>query len=140
MRFIFCYLICGLFVFSPDPALATSSCDITQNTAGGQIIDKGPYRLVYHTAPETLTIGKFFELTVAICTKDGSPSPDVLKVDATMPMHGHCMNYRPNVKKTGPGKFTAKGLMMHMAGSWRLQFDVRQGSTSTRIATNLTLK
>jgi hypothetical protein len=57
-----------------------------------------------------------------------------------MPMHGHGMNYRPSVKRSAPGKFQATGLMMHMAGSWVLRFDVRQGDKATRLQTKITLK
>ncbi len=140
MRFLLLFLISGFFTFSSEPVLAAFNCDGLQKATSGQILEKGPYRLVYRTDPETLTVGKFFGLTIGICTTDGSPLPDSLKVDATMPMHSHGMNYRSTVQNIAPGQFTAKGLMMHMAGSWMLQFDVRQGSTSTRIATKLTLK
>jgi hypothetical protein len=57
-----------------------------------------------------------------------------------MPMHGHGMNYRPTIKHSAPGSFQAKGLMMHMTGSWVLRFDVRQGDKTIRMQTKLTLK
>jgi len=57
-----------------------------------------------------------------------------------MPMHGHGMNYRPTIKHSAPGSFQAKGLMMHMTGSWVLRFDVRQGDKTIRMQTKLMLK
>ncbi|NKB19459.1 MAG: hypothetical protein GKS01_02840 [Alphaproteobacteria bacterium] len=103
-------------------------------------IEQGSYRLIFQTQPKKITVGKFFSLRVDVCSKDGSPLPDGLKIDATMPMHGHGMNYRPSVQQLAPGKFKAKGLMMHMAGSWLLRFDIRQGDKATRMQTKLILK
>jgi hypothetical protein len=136
MRLQSLLLACALFAFSPTQPAAASECDHT----GGLQIKKGPYRLVFQTNPKKPSVGKFFGLTISVCTTDGSPLPDGLKIDATMPMHGHGMNYRPTVKRSAPGKFQATGLMMHMSGSWVLRFDVRHGDKATRMQKKLVLK
>lgn len=130
-------LACALLSFASAQASAGSDCNSRQN---GQQIEKGPYRLAFQTEPSNITVGKFFDLAISVCTTDRSPLPDGLKIDVIMPMHGHGMNYRPSVKRSAPGKFQATGLMMHMAGSWVLRFDVRQGDKATRLQTKITLK
>lgn len=128
-----------LFASTSSPAKASSPCEIMGSSDGNKI-EKASYQLFFQTDPKNITVGKFFTLKVHICPTDGSPLPDGLKIDAMMPMHGHGMNYRPTVKQTAPGIFQAKGLMMHMAGSWMLRFDIRRGDRSTRVQTKLILK
>ena len=133
-------LACAFFAFSSVQSATASECDITGSLHKGRQIEKGPYRLVFQTEPKNLAVGKFFSLTISVCTTDGSPLPDGIKVDATMPMHGHGMYYRPIIKRSAPESFQAKGLMMDMSGSWVLRFDVRQGDKTIRMQTKLMLK
>jgi cytochrome c peroxidase len=42
-----------------------------------------------------------------------------------MPEHRHGMNYAPEVKPLGPGRWRAEGLMFHMPGKWEFVFEVR---------------
>jgi cytochrome c peroxidase len=70
---------------------------------------------------ENVSVAKHFKIDVAACSKSGPP-PETLKVDATMPEHQHGMNYAPSVKKLGPGRWQAEGLMLHMPGRWELIF------------------
>jgi cytochrome c peroxidase len=62
---------------------------------------------------------------VAACAKPGHALPDELKLDALMPEHKHGMNYAPAVKRLGPGRWRAEGLMFHMPGKWQLVFELR---------------
>jgi hypothetical protein len=57
-------------------------------------------------------------------TRPAQPLPVALRVDADMPAHRHGMNYRTTVTALGDGRFRAEGLMFHMAGRWRLLFDL----------------
>lgn len=69
-------------------------------------------------------VGMFFGLEVAVCARTGA-RPAELRVDAQMPEHRHGMNYRPGVASRGDGRFTARGLLLHMPGRWEFSFDVR---------------
>jgi len=140
MRFQSLLLAYALIAFYSAQATAASECNATGGQHNAQQLEKGPYRLTFRTTPRNITVGKFFDLTISVCTTDQSPLPDGLKIDAMMPMHGHGMNYRPSVKHSAPGKFQATGIMMHMAGSWVLRFDVRQDDKATRLQTKITLK
>jgi cytochrome c peroxidase len=68
-------------------------------------------------------IGKHFSLEIAACAKAGG-EPKSLKVDAHRPEHRHGMNYAPSLKKTGPGRWRADGLLLHMPGKWEFVFEI----------------
>jgi cytochrome c peroxidase len=78
-------------------------------------------RFVLAFKPEPVAVAKHFKVEIAACSKSG-PLPESLKVDATMPEHRHGMNYAPTVKKLGPGRWQADGLMFHMPGRWEFVF------------------
>jgi cytochrome c peroxidase len=102
----------------------------------GTRLESPRYALAFNASPE---VGKFFSLDVAVCAKPGSPPPESLKVDAHMPEHRHGMNYAPEVKPLGPGRWRAEGLMMHMPGKWEFVFEVRGGGRSDRLASEYRL-
>ena len=87
----------------------------------GVRLESSRFVLVFSkTEPE---IGRHFVLDVAACAKSG-PAPETLKVDAHMPEHRHGMNYAPSVKKLGPGRWRAEGLLLHMPGKWEFVFEI----------------
>lgn len=84
----------------------------------GTRLESKSYVLAYRASPE---VGKHFSVDVAACSKSGA-APQALKVDAHMPEHRHGMNYKPEVKRLGPGRWQASGLMFHMPGKWQFAF------------------
>ncbi len=80
-----------------------------------------------------LTVGRHFALDIVVCPGPGAEPISALRVDADMPAHRHGMNYRPEVKALGAGRFEAQGLMLHMPGRWRFIFDLGSGSTAQRV-------
>jgi cytochrome c peroxidase len=78
-------------------------------------------RYVLAFKPEEVSVAKHFKVDIEACGKSGPP-PETLKLDATMPEHRHGMNYAPSVKKLGPGRWQAEGLMFHMPGKWEFAF------------------
>ncbi len=101
----------------------------------GARLESPRYVLAYQAAPE---VGKFFSLEIAVCAKSGI-APESLKVDAHMPEHRHGMNYAPEVKPLGPGRWRAEGLMLHMPGKWELVFEIRAAGATDRLAHGLVL-
>jgi hypothetical protein len=65
-----------------------------------------------------------FDLEVLVQSAEGKPAHVLLELDAEMPHHGHGMNVRPVVERTGPGRFIVKGVLLHMSGRWELAFDL----------------
>ncbi len=102
----------------------------------GTRLESPRYVVAFQASPE---VGKFFSVEIAACSKPGSPTPENLKVDAHMPEHRHGMNYTPEVKPLGPGRWRAEGVMFHMPGKWEFLFEVRAAGKSDRMGHALLL-
>lgn len=96
--------------------------------------------VAYRWEPGKLEVGRFFAAEVIACRAPGPGAVEGIVLDLQMPAHGHGMNYRPTVEQTGPGRFRFTGLMLHMAGTWRLTFDLLQGEKRTRLSQDVNLK
>ena len=90
----------------------------------GTTVTKGGYRLSYRFEPAVIQVGQPFAVRIAVCGADQQPVAGSLRVDARMPAHKHGMNYNPVVSATAPGVFRADGLMLHMRGAWRFDFEL----------------
>ena len=97
---------------------AAGACELPLR---GTQLESPRFSLVFRTE-EKIAVAKHFKLEIAACSKSGGRAPESLKVDATMPEHRHGMNYAPTVKKLGPGRWQADGLMLHMPGRWEFVF------------------
>lgn len=89
-----------------------------------QSIEQNGTTLVFAPRGGPIKIGQPFSLDIAVC-----PAPRALTLDADMPAHRHGMNYRATVQSLGDGRYRAEGLLWHMPGRWRLQFDVERAGT-----------
>jgi hypothetical protein len=96
--------------------------------------------IAYRWEPSVLKVGQFFAAEVIACRAPGAGAVREIVLDAQMPAHGHGMNYQPTTTSTGPGRFRVTGLMLHMAGTWRLTFDLVHGETRTRLTQEVTLE
>ena len=99
-------------------------------------------RVAIAPSPAPLALGRHFALDIVVCAPAGQPLPATLVVDADMPAHRHGMNYRATVASLGDGRFRADGLMFHMAGRWRLLFDLpgAAGAPARRISHEIDLR
>jgi YtkA-like len=121
--------LAGFALLSVSPvALA---CELPGGAA--QTLKSSTYTVLYRTAP--LKVGEHFAVDFAVC-----PAPEAVRVDAWMPEHRHGMNYRPEVRAQGGGRYRAEGLMLHMAGRWELVFEVRSAGRTERLAQSLRLE
>ena len=89
-------------------------------------------------APAPLPLAEIFSLDFAACARDGRPF-DTPRIDATMPEHGHGMNYRPRVESLGGGRFRASGLLLHMPGRWQLSVSLGSGVRGETLHAPLTV-
>lgn len=115
-------LIAGL-VAAPA-ALAQAECGAGLDPKHRRVAEAPGLRLAFAPQPAPWATGRHFALEIEACPRAGEALPAALSVDADMPAHRHGMNYRPTVRATGPGRFRADGLMLHMPGRWRLMFEV----------------
>ena len=117
------------------PAAACPSAD-----AGFRRLASAEAEVAYRWDPEQLKVGRFFIAEVVACrSPDGGPVSDI-RIDATMPAHGHGMNYRPAATRTAPGHYKFTGLMLHMPGTWRFTIDLLQGAKRTRLTEDISLR
>ena len=122
-------LFAALLVVPP----AAVGCELPGGQA--QKIQSAHYLVLYRTQPAPLKVGQHFAVEFAVC-----PTPESVRIDATMPEHKHGMNYRPTVTATGDGRYRADGLMLHMAGKWELAFEVRAKDAVERVVQVLSLE
>lgn len=99
--------------------------------AGGERMDSAGYAIALATEPAAIEVGRFFAVALTLCARNGAPSPEAVRVDATMPEHRHGMNYRPRVAGEG-SSWRAEGLMFHMPGRWEFLVEIRAGGRTER--------
>ncbi|MGE0851029.1 MAG: hypothetical protein AB7O44_15605 [Hyphomicrobiaceae bacterium] len=126
---------------------AVAFAALSATTATACLIPEGFARLAspeaeiaYRWQPERLKVGQFFEAEVIACPAPAGREVREVVLDAQMPAHGHGMNYRPTVTALGPGRFRITGLMLHMAGRWRLTFDLVRDDARTRLVREVELR
>ena len=115
---------------------AVSACPVPEGFAR---LATPEAEIAYRWEPSVLKVGQFFAAEVIACRAPGAGAVREIVLDAQMPAHGHGMNYRPTATPAGPGRFRVAGLMLHMAGTWRLTFDLVHGDTRTRLTQEVTL-
>ena len=121
-----------LLVFLP---VAAHACKLPKALAGEPEIEKPAARLAWKRLSGPIRVGKPFALEVAGCLRAGEVRR--LRVDATMPAHGHGMNYKPTEKKLGPGWSRFDGFVFHMPGKWQLSFDLYGPDGRVRLTTTV---
>ncbi len=131
------FLGATLFVIAllAPPALACPSAD-----QGFHRLASADAEVAYRWDPPELQIGRFFTAEVVACRAPSGEPVGEIRIDATMPAHGHGMNYRPAVTRAAPGRYKFTGLMLHMPGTWRLTIDLVQGAKRTRLTHDISLK
>ena len=90
----------------------------------GKRLESKSLALSYVTSPYAIAVGQHFALDLAVCPRGGATAPVRLKLDAHMPEHRHGMNYRPEVKPLGAGRYRSEGWLFHMPGRWEFVFEL----------------
>ena len=96
-------------------------------------------KVVFRWEPTELKVGQFFALEVVDCTPSAGPA-ERIAIDATMPAHGHGMNYRPASQRVAAGHYRFTGLMLHMPGTWRFTFRLITGDIGIVLEQDVDLK
>lgn len=120
------------------PVLAASACPTPEQ--GFRRLTSPEAEVAYRWDPADVKVGQFFTAEIVACRTQQQDTTPEIKIDATMPAHGHGMNYRPTATSTRPGHYRFTGLMLHMPGTWRVTIDLLQGGKRTRLTHELNLK
>ena len=135
-------LAMALWLASVAATPAQATCGASLPAGQRLLAEDGGLQVAFAPRPAPLALGRHFALDIVVCAPAGQPLPATLAVDADMPAHRHGMNYRASVTALGDGRFRADGLMFHMAGRWRLLFDLpaSDGMPARRISHTLDLR
>jgi hypothetical protein len=120
-------------------ALASPAFACPAAEQGFRRLTSSEAEVAYRWDPAELKVGRFFAAEVIACKVPHAEPVREIRLDATMPAHGHGMNYRPAAKSTAPGHYRFTGLMLHMAGTWRVTIDLVQGNKRVRLTHDLKL-
>jgi hypothetical protein len=115
---------------STGAAAASAACPLA-----APALQQGAVQAAWAVASPPIAVGKHFALDIQVCPLDAVLS----RVDATMPEHRHGMNYRPSLKRLGPGQWRAEGLLFHMPGRWQLRLDVQTAGGTESLLAPITL-
>lgn len=120
--------------FLAPPAHA-AACGETLPQPGRAVIAADGLHLAHAPTLWPLPPDRPFALEIALCdAATGAPAAvALLQVDADMPAHRHGLNYRVALQQTGPGRYRAEGLLLHMPGRWRLLFDLGPAQAPRRL-------
>jgi hypothetical protein len=92
----------------------------------------GKYTVAWRALGGKVPKNEPFELEVWLYA-DNRPLPGVtLVASGWMPDHGHGMVRVPLVQDEGDGSYRVSGMLFHMRGHWKLNFDVVENSYSER--------
>jgi hypothetical protein len=113
-------------------ASAADDCGAALNAGKPTIAEADGARIAFVSRPAPLPVGRHFDIHFVVCgtaLRNGA----AVGVDADMPAHRHGMNYRARVEALPGGVWRAKGLMLHMPGTWRVIFDLPLEGRTLRV-------
>jgi hypothetical protein len=120
------------------PARGDAPC--SDNAQGFERLKFPPMEIAYRWEPAELKVGQFFAAEVVDCTFAAAGPVGRIRIDATMPAHGHGMSYRPTEERIAPGHHRFTGLMLHMPGTWRFTFTLVRGDVGIQLTHDVDLK
>lgn len=126
-------------VSAAPQASAPSACGGDLPAKGRRQVASVRHQLVFVLRPAP-AVGRHFGLDLVVCPLGDASMPLALRIDADMPAHRHGMNYRPTVRLLGDGRYRVEGLLFHMAGKWRLLFELSADGRLDRLSHELNLE
>lgn len=121
-------------------AAAAADCGADLGAADVRRIERPRFTLAFRPEPVEFELGAVFRLRIVLCGRVGAPAPDLVRLDAWMPEHGHGMNYAPLLSREADGSWRADGMVFHMAGRWEITFDVGSHSRTERLVAEETVE
>ena len=118
---------------------ATAAC--LANGPGVEM--KGPERtslkVLLDIQQRPIEVSSPFRVKIAACASVGTPIKR-LSINATMPRHGHGMNYQPTLTKVDGSHYLATGLLFHMPGLWRIEVSAYRAGETERFFYDVEVK
>jgi YtkA-like len=118
-------------------ARAGDDCGAALKTSKPWVAAADGARIAFVSRPETVPVGRHFDLEFVVCSAAAVRRDAAIQVDADMPAHRHGMNYHTTVSTLSPGVYRAQGLLFHMPGRWRVIFDLPLEGRTLRLTHEL---
>lgn len=111
------------------PLGCAAACDLP----GAKRLEGRALALAYRTIPAPIPLGEHFALEIVVCPRHGAAAPTAPRADAWMPEHRHGMNYRPDMREAGAGRYRSEGWLFHMPGRWEFVFEAAGERLTDRV-------
>ena len=95
--------------------------------------------VIYRFEPAAPAMHRLMSFYVRLGITSELSTSATLSLDATMPAHGHGMNYAPPEVQLRDNQAKIDGLLFHMPGHWRVRFTIRDSDTARRAFADITL-
>ncbi len=92
--------------------------------------------------PDPIPVGDPFAVEIELFADPGLTQPldgGSCRIDAAMPHHGHGMNVAPRMRREGPGRWRAIGMLLHMPGRWEVFVDLERDGFLERAQSTVVL-
>ncbi len=131
-------LVAAVFVASPHADGASDRCAVGAADAGAVVLKGKATTVVAVPDTDRIAIGEQFALDLMVCSDIADTT--VLGVDATMPRHGHGMNYKPSLNRESADRYQVEGLLFHMPGQWRLSVRIEENGKPGELSSDMTIE
>jgi hypothetical protein len=133
--FAYAMISCAM-ISSANPS---SACEIPEGWLEMTTDTPGFNKAAIRIPPGTVLLGQPFDVEFLTCEETSTPIKQV-KVEATMPMHNHGMNYLPEITTTGENRYKATGMLFHMPGKWRISLETQGADKTDRFVLEISVK
>ena len=98
-------------------------------TEGNSVYKVSDSPTIYIEPSNSIAVSEQFSAVVTVCGENAASTD--FELDATMPSHGHGMNYAPEytvlAQSSDMIKVQVDGLVLHMPGNWQWQVELGNG-------------
>lgn len=110
-------------------------------TENDTVIEQGNNEIWLQPATD-ITVSQPINLIMTHCSDQNEQAE--LKLDASMPAHGHGMNYQPEIEEIARSsnavQYLVKGLVLHMPGNWQWQVEVKTNTGKDTLQHNFSVE
>lgn len=117
---------------------ASDRCAVGAADTGAMVLKGQETTVIAVPKPEKIVVGEQFGMDLMVCSDLAETT--ISSVHATMPRHGHGMNYKPSLKRESAGRYRAEGLLFHMPGQWRLSVRIDENGDAVQLSTDMTIE
>lgn len=126
---------------APAPAPSEAAAPAGPRITGTMTAATGSFTARW-SMPDPIPVADPFSVEIELFADSACTQPldaGECRIDAAMPHHGHGMNVAPRMRREGPGRWKAAGMLLHMPGRWELFIDLERDGLLERAQTTVVL-